>query len=532
MELLAGVVGGLGLFIVGMWLLTENLKKLASRRLRQIAHGWTANPFAALLWGTLGGGITQSMTALTFIVVSILRSRLTTTSGALAMILGGSIGVTGLVMIVTFDIKVAALYVIGLAGAVVATERLARYRAIAGSFLGGAMIILGLMLLREAAAPLAEEPWFREMVEGTGQSLVLAFVVATVLTFIVQSSGAVSVFGISLATVGIISVDQAIMTIYGSYIGSGAILAVLSANLTGRSRQVVMYMVILNALICAVVIPLLYAEIHLGVPSIKAMIEATGFDLPQRLALVYVITAVVPVPIMLAVLGPSTRILERLWPASEIDELSRAQFIHGHATVDIETSLVLADLEQRRAFRMQIRYFELVREGEDVRPLRDASRTLMTEIEEFLTELQPLHPMQAVEDRNALLSRQKMLTWLADSVSIMCGALLDIGDRPQLKQFRESMCEGVDSVFLALDHAMESDDETSWDIANALSGDRGEIMRRLRGKYMESDLKLDKTDLLNVVLVTNTAEDIFFLLSKLEEDFNPYPHEDRALPRV
>ncbi len=532
MELLAGVVGGLGLFIVGMWLLTENLKKLASRRLRQIAHRWTGNRFAALLWGTIGGCITQSMTALTFIVISILRSRLTSMSGALAMILGGSIGVTGLVMVVTFDIKVAALYIIGLAGAVVATERMARYRAIAGSFLGGAMIILGLVLLREAAAPLAEQPWFQGMVEGTGHSMILAFAVAAALTFIVQSSGAVSVFGISLATVGIISVDQAIMIIYGSYIGSSAILAVLSANLTGRSRQVVMYLVIFNALICAVVIPLLYAEIYFGVPAIKAVVDVTGFDLAQRLALVYVITAIVPVPIMLSVLGPSTRILEKLWPQTEIDELSRAQFIHDRATVDIDTSLVLADLEQRRAFKMQMRYFDLVREGKDVRPLRDASRTLMTEIEEFLTEMQPLHPMQAVEDRNTLLGRQKMLTWLADAVAVMCGALFDVRDRPELKQFRESMCEGVDSVFLAFDHAMESEDESAWNIANALSGDRGEIMRRLRGRYLEADLNLDKSDLLNVVLVTNTAEDIFFLLSKLEEDFNPYPTEDRRLQRT
>ena len=532
MELLAGVAGGLGLFFFGMWLLTENLKKLASRRLRKLAHRWTGNRFAALLWGTIGGGITQSMTALTFIVVSILRSRLTTMSGALAMILGGSIGVTGLVLIVTFDIKVAALYVIGLAGAVVATERLARFRAIAGSFLGGAMIVLGLMLLREAAAPLAEEPWFRDMVEGSGHSLILAFVVAAALTFIVQSSGAVSVFGISLASVGVISVDQAIMTIYGSYFGSAAILTVLSANLTGRSRQVVMYLVIFDLLICAVVIPLLYAEIYLDVPSIKAVIDATGLDLPQRLALVYVITSVVPVPIMLAVLGPSTRILEKLWPESEIDELSRAQFIHGHATVDIDTSLVLVDLEQRRAFRLQQRYFDLVREGKDVRPLRDASRTLMTEIEEFLTDLQPLHPMQAVENRNTLLNRQKLLAWLADSVAAMCDALLDISEQAKLKQFREAMCEGVDSVFLALDHAMESNDDTSWDIASALSGDRSEIMRRLRGKYMESDLRLERADLLNVFIVTNAAEDVFFLLSKLQEEFNPHPRGDRPLLRA
>ena len=69
-------------------------------------------------------------------------------------------------------------------------------------------------------------------------------------------------FGISLATVGVISVDQCIMIIYGSFIGSSTILCLLSANLRGRSRQVIMYLVFWNVLICAVAVPLLYAEIY------------------------------------------------------------------------------------------------------------------------------------------------------------------------------------------------------------------------------------------------------------------------------
>ncbi|MCY4451641.1 MAG: Na/Pi symporter [Immundisolibacterales bacterium] len=525
-ELLGGVAGGLGLFFVGMWLLTENLKKLASRRLRKIAQRWTANRYSALLWGTLAGGVTQSMSALTFIVVSILRSRLVSTEGALAMILGGGIGVTTLVMLVTFDIKLASLYALGIAGAVLVSERLSKYRPVAGSCFGGAMIILGLVLLKEAAAPLAEQPWFRDMVEGSGDSLIFAFLVAALLTFIVQSSGAVSIFGISLAAVGVITIDQAIITIYGSFIGSSAILYVLSAKLTGRSRQAVMYMVIYNLLICAVAVPLLYCEIYLGVPSIKAWILAFDLDLDQQLALVYFTLAVFLLPLMLAGLGISARVLERLWPTSEIDELSRTQFIHDHASVDVETSLVLVDLEQRRVFRMLSQYFDLVRRRKGVEPLRGASRTVLSEIDEFLSDLQTLHPMQGVENRNALVNRQKLLSWLEDALAAKCEALLELADRSSLDEFRTSILEGVDSVFLSLVDAMDANDGMSWHLASRLTGDRSELMRKIRVHYLDLDSPLRKVEMINVLLITNAVEEVFFLLSKIEADFNPFSAEE------
>ena len=531
-ELFAGVAGGLGLFIVGMWLLTENLKALASRRLRRTATRWTANCFSALLWGALAGGITQSMSAMTFIVVSTLRSRLITTEGALALILGGCVGVSALVVIVTFDIKVAALYVLGIAGACVVSERLARYRPVAASFLGGAMIIIGLVLLKEAAAPLAGEPWFRDMLEGTGDSLALAFVVAALLTAIVQSSSAVSVFGISLAAVGVLSVDQAIMVMYGSVIGSGAIIWLLSAGLTGRSRQVAMYLVGYNVLLCAVLVPLLYVEIRFDIPLVKALFFSVDLDLDQQLALVYVFLGVFLAPLMLAALGWSARVLDRLWPTSQVDELSQTKFIHDHASVDVDSSVVLVDLEQKRAVANLSQYFDTVRRGTSVRPLRDASRKLLSDISGFLDDLQAAHPMQGVENVNAMRNRQKLLAWLEDAVGVLCETLAELTDRSALTRFRTSICESVDSVLLSLADAMESDDAVSWDIARQLTGERGDMMREIRVQYLELEPPLSKLELFNVLLITNSVEETFFLMSKLEKEFNPAAGADGYVPHA
>ena len=531
-ELFAWVTGGLGLFVVGMWLLTENLKTLASRQMRRTASRWTGNRFSALLWGAVAGGITQSMFAMTFIVVSFFRSGMITTQGALALILGGCVGISSLVVIVSFDIKVVSLYVLGCSGAVLVSERLSRFRPVAASFLGGAMIILGLALLKDAAAPLAEQPGFRDMLEGTGNSLALAFLVAVFLTFIVQSSSAVSVFGISLATVGVISVDQAIMVMYGTCIGSGAIVYLLSASLAGQSRQVAMYLVGYNVLKCAVLVPLLYCEIHFDIPLVKASVLAFDLDLDQQLALVYVFMGLFLLPVMLPGLKWSASILERLWPTSHADELSRPRFIHDHASVDVDTSLVLVDLEQRRATRNLSQYFEAVRRGGRIGPLRDSTRKLLSYITEFLDDLQTLRPLQGVEDRNYLRNRQKLLVWMEEALGVLCKTLADSADRSVLDQFRTTICESVDSVLLALVDAMESDDEISWDLARRLTGDRGKMMGAIRTKYLERDPPLQHLELIDVLLITNSVEEAFFLFSKLENEFNPNPSGQAYVPKA
>ena len=519
-ELIAGVAGGFGLFMVGMWLLTENLKALTTRRLRRNAGRLTENRFSALAWGALAGAITQSMSAMTFIVMSFLRSGLITPRGSLALILGGCVGLSGLVVIVTFDIKVVSLYVLGLAGTVVVSERLSRFRRVAASFLGGAMLILGLVLLKDSAAPLAEQPWFQDMLESTGESIALAFLVAAFLTFVVQSSSVVTVLGINLAAVGLISVDQAIMIVYGSIFGSGAILYVLSAGVAGRARQVAMYLVGYNALTCAVLVPLLYCEIHFGIPLVKAAALALDLGVEQQIAAIYVFLNVFLLPVMLAGLEWSVSVLERHWPTSQAEELSRPQFIHDHASVDVDTALMLVDLEQRRAARNLSRFFDAVRRGESIGPLRDATRKLLSDVTEFLDDLQPLHSKYGVERHNSMRNRQKLLVWLEDSLGALCETLAAGDDQSALAQFRMTICESVDSVLLSLVDAMESNDRVSWDIARRLTEDRGEMMREIRTEFLRRDPPLQHTEFIDVMRITSSVEETVFLFSKMEKELN------------
>lgn len=90
-----------------------------------------------------------------------------------------------------------------------------------------------------------------------------------------------------------------------------------------------------------------------------------------------------------------------------------------------------------------------------------------------------------------------------------------------MESFRTSICESVDSVLLSLIDATESDDAVSQEIARQITGDRGELMREFRVRFLELDPPLRKPDLINLFLVTNTVEEIFILFAKLEQQYNP-----------
>ena len=520
MEVVAGAVGGLGLFVVGMRLLTENLKTLATRRLRRAVSGWTENRVSALLWGALAGSITQSMPALTFIVVGILRSGMIDVGRALMLILGGCVGVSTLVFIVTFDAKAVALCTMGLAGVVLASERTAHYRPLAASLFGAALIVFGLILLKDSVAPLEGQPWFADMIQRTGHSLALAFLAAVLLTTLVQCASAVAVLGIGMATAGVISVDQAIMMLYGCGIGSGIVLYVLSANLTGRPRQIAMYTLLYNVWICALLLPLFHVELHLDIPLLKAFVLSLDAELDRQLAVLFVLIAFVPLPFLLVAVRPSIRVLERFWPPSALDDLARPRFIHDRAAADVGTSLRLVGLEQQHWLRNVSRYFDAAREGGNVAPVREAARRVLCEVDELLQELQAAGPTQAVEDRMTAMNRQKLLWRLEASAGALCAGLAQHTNERVFDGFHANVCESVDAVLLSLVDAIEAGDELSWRFARQLTGDRTEMMRKVRAHYLACEPPLESVDVVNVLQTTRTAEEIFGVFAQMEAELS------------
>ena len=524
-EILGGVVGALGLFFAGMWFLTENLKTLANRRLRMMTARWTRNPPMAFAWGTLLGVVTLNISAVVFIVVGMTQSGILSVRRAIPVILGGSFGLSLLVLVTTFEVKPVSLYILGIASAIMVSTRMSRFRPLAASLFAVGMIIFGLALLKESVAPLEAEPWFGAVTQWSGENLIYSFLGAAAMTFIVQSSTAVSIIGITMFQAGpeFLSFEQTVMFIYGSYFGSTLILYVLSMKLSGSSRQIAMYMFLYNMVYCAVMVPLLYVELYFEVPLIMAAVRS--FDVPpaQQLAYIMVFSDPLWLPVTMSTLKPCGRLLERWWPRTKLEEQSSMKFAHDHSFGDVETSLVLVDLEQRRLLMMLSGYFNVVREGASLDPLRKATGELSARILEFLNDLEVRYPNQDPEDINSKLTRHKLLSWLEEQLADLCGALQGTTGYPALGTLRTNLVEGIDAVLLAMIHSLDPRHEDIRPIVKQLTGDQSETLRKVRDSYLNSTTFLDDAARARVYKITNIAEQIFYLLSKVTHEFHNSP---------
>ena len=519
-EILGGILGGVGLLFFGMWLLSENLKAVVGPRLRVLASRLADNRFAGFAWGTLAGAITQSSPAVTFITISMLRSGLISARQGYPIALGAQMGVGLILFIVTVDIRIAALIGIGIGGVVITRFSRGNYREAGAMLFGVAALLFGLVLIKESAAPLSEQPWFRAGLDISAGSILLSFIIGALLTFIVQALVPVVAFGIGLAAAGLVGVEQVLMYMYGSYVGLAISVMVVSYSLSGTARQLGMFWACQVFFSAVILVTLLYIEVYAGVPLVKALVTWPDIGLGPQMALAVIIFGMPSRIVVLAAPGWIMRLFSRIWPASIAEQQSRPWYIHDQAMDDVETALDLTHLEQARVLGMFSDYLERARDGQPAGIVREWAREVNARIDEFLDELGRLRPGQSSERRNLVLSRQKLITWLEEQFSTIPEVLGRLPeDNLTLDTFRIAVVEGTDAAFLIFLDALEENDPDSWAFVEQLMGDRRVLMQEVRARYLALTPEDAGEQQRIIVDATNAVENIFFLLSQLTRDF-------------
>lgn len=243
-NIIMGVLGGLGLFLLGMHMMSEGLHKLAGSKLRRFLELLTFNRFVAVLTGLVITAVIQSSSATTVMVVGFVNAGLMNLTQAVGTIFGANIGTTVTAQIVSFDIAWLALPAIAIGVLLYIFFNKRRYQSIGETLLGFGILFLGLSIMGDALAAIREYPQVLNLLAQFGRRPLLGMMAGVLFTSIVQSSSATTAVAITLAGQGMLDLQGAIALTMGANIGTciTALLASIGTGLNARRTAVAHFM--------------------------------------------------------------------------------------------------------------------------------------------------------------------------------------------------------------------------------------------------------------------------------------------------
>lgn len=481
MDILAGLLGGLGLFFLGVKGLSGQLTAMAGGRMRTAMAKGTRGPVQAALLGLTLGFLTQSSNAVTFITASMRSAGMIEPRRVLPLIAWANVGTAGLVMITTLELRVAALWLLGLAGfaSYFATDGGGRWRPLLTALAGLGLMLLGLSLIQANAKPLRDIEIIRTVLAFAGDAWLPPFLIGALVALVAQSSSTVSILAITLKAAGLLSFDQAVATIYGASLGSGLAVMLMAGGLKGTARQPVLWQATLRTAGAAIFLLMLELERDFDIPLVLWVVEHLASDLDTQLALIFLFLQMITALLVAPFHKPLEKLLERWAPTSQEEMQSRPRYLYPQALEDAPSALELVAAEQRRLVEQLPPLLDPVREETAGEAPRSAAgmAALEAEIARFITSLLAREmPAEALHDAVRLQARLGLLTALRETVSeyvATAEGLVEDGRAGPVSAMAETL-------HLLLEELREVGDEAAANWLAELASDRGEMMQRLR----------------------------------------------------
>lgn len=236
-EIIIGLAGGIGLFIFGMQMCSEGLQKTAAHKLKQLVKTLTNNPIMGVTVGAITTFALQSSSATSALVVGFIGAGMMSLSQALNVLLGSAIGSSLTAQIIAFKITELALLLIFVGANFYLFAKRSRQRSLGQSVLGLGLIFYGMFVMSAAVAPIREYPLVLETLTNLENHPYMAFLVAILISAIVQSSAAFLAIYMTLAAQHLIGPMAMIPFVLGSHLG-GTVTGVLSSlGVPGRESK-------------------------------------------------------------------------------------------------------------------------------------------------------------------------------------------------------------------------------------------------------------------------------------------------------
>ncbi len=344
-EIASKVVGGLGVFLLGMKHMSEGLQAVAGDRLRKIIGAVTNNRIMAVIVGVLVTCLVQSSSVTTVMVVGFVNSGIMTLMQAIGVIFGANIGTTITGWILVLKIGKYGLPMLGIAAFFFLFSKKDRLRYIGMTVMGIGMVFFGLELMKNGFKPLRGldefNAWFHAFQATSYLGIIKCAAVGMVLTMIVQSSSATLGITIGLASTGVIEFQTAAALVMGENIGTTITAWLASLGTTTTAKRAAYAHVLFNLIGTAWFIALFpfaikalsgliaartgYNPLEIGIDDMDE--TKFGMIITAGIALTHTTFNVTNVVVFLPFAGLLGKLVTRMVPEKDTKEISRLTYL-------------------------------------------------------------------------------------------------------------------------------------------------------------------------------------------------------------
>ncbi|SEK51190.1 MULTISPECIES: Na/Pi cotransporter family protein [Pseudobutyrivibrio] len=285
------LLGGVGLFLFGMSIMSTGLKNSCGDNLQVILEKATTNKFVAVIVGIAMTVLVQSSSATDVMVIGFVNSGMMALSQAIGVILGANIGTTITAQITAFNIATFTPFILFIGAVMYLFMKRDIVKHLGSFFMGFGMLFQGITIMKASIAPLANSVMFKNFLAGLTNPFV-ALVFGIAFTALLQSSSSATVIFQTFVVQGILDYNVAVYLIIGAAIGSVTpnLLASLTANRNGKRSAILNLLFnVIRAIVIVVII---------NVTPLLTWIQSTSSDPARQIANTHTIFAILAVCII------------------------------------------------------------------------------------------------------------------------------------------------------------------------------------------------------------------------------------------
>ncbi len=518
---IGNTLAGIGLFLTGIRLITNSFKGITNRRLRRFFLKWTQKGLVNAAWGTLIGALTQSSSSATFILAGMLSGGLITFINAAITLTWVEIGTTLLVFLASIKMKLIIIYLLAVAGFFFSMDKKGKNSTLVHALLGIGLLLFGFDLLKSGAMQLTDTLWIRQLIQRAQSSFLPLFFLGGALRLTSQSSSAVTILVMPLTLAGIFNLEQSLLVVFGTALGSGISTALLSMDISGAPRKLSIYKMISDLSASAALMGLLIIEKFSGLPLIKALIQRAA-TLPElQISIAFLLLKLAPIVLLLPNLAWIEKIIDRIAPRIEHESLSQPEYLSETALENPDTAFFLIEKEQNRIIDRLPEYpGELRDEARLANPDIITAETyhladlkLLEEIRHYISQLhyQSLS-YQASEQLLIIQNRNLFLSSLEATVNQIVQTSLNESVSPSLLQLRGNLIESLHMLLDSMREICRNRDAEELDMLSRLTDNRNGIMENIRKKYISLETEMEAEHRMFLLIMTDLFQRAVWLI--------------------